>query len=108
MNGEGIYVMDADGGNVRMLTTMGNFTWAHPVWSPVPAPDGRYKVAYIDKVATDVRAVFCVNTDGTGPSTADRTCRGTNGALERELVARCDEDRRRGGHDRRPPAPTGA
>jgi len=66
-DGDGIYVMDSDGTHVEKLVAIDNFNWAHPVWSPDATADGEYKIAYTDLVGPGgPRAVFIVNTDGSG------------------------------------------
>ena len=71
IEGPGVYVIDVDGTNLRKVvaTTAGR----RPVWSPVLAPDGRFKIAYVDlprppdgTVEGDNYDLFLVNIDGTG------------------------------------------
>lgn len=62
VNGTGLYVMNRDGTGMTLIANNagGNFA---PAWSPVPAPDGRYKIAYSDYYNYDL---WVVNPDGTG------------------------------------------
>ncbi len=76
IQGAGVYVIDIDGGNLRKVvatTTAGGST--NPVWSPVAAPDGMSKIAYIDldpvgvddgTVEGDNHDLYLVNLNGTG------------------------------------------
>ncbi len=77
IQGGGVFKIDVDGTNLQnvvapvVASTGGGF--ARPVWSPVPAPDGRFKIAYADLPGEpdgtpegDHYDLFLVNIDGTG------------------------------------------
>lgn len=71
--GSGVYVINVDGTNLRKVVATTGGGPANPVWSPVPAPDGRFKIAYLDlagprdgTIEGDNNDLFVVNPDGTG------------------------------------------
>jgi len=70
VQGDGIYVMDGDGSNFRKVIGLNNGAGeAWPVWSPAPAPDGKYKIAFSDQIGVVGQLqnnLFLVNPDGTG------------------------------------------
>jgi Tol biopolymer transport system component len=74
IQGPGVYVIDVNGTNLRkVVATITGGGATQPVWSPVPAPDGRFKIAYLDQagpddgtIEGDNHEVFLVNLDGTG------------------------------------------
>jgi Tol biopolymer transport system component len=72
LQGPGIYVVNVDGSGLRKVVAK-NLVMPNIVdWSPVPAADGEYKLAFSDYATpnpngtTDTMEVFLVNLDGTG------------------------------------------
>jgi Tol biopolymer transport system component len=72
IQGSGVYVINVDGTNLRKVvaTTAGQ---GNPVWSPVQAPDGSFKIAYLDLAGPPDGTIegynndlFLINPDGTG------------------------------------------
>lgn len=57
-----LLVMNRDGTGKVSIATNVSLSYA-PAWSPVPAPDGRYKIAYTASAESDR---WVVNPDGTG------------------------------------------
>lgn len=74
IQGPGVYVVNRDGTGLRkVVATITGGGATNPVWSPVPAPDGRFKIAYLDQagpddgtIEGDNHEVWLVNLDGTG------------------------------------------
>lgn len=70
IEGLGIYVVDVDGNGLRKVIAKNTRFGARVDWSPVPAADGRYKIAFSDQVAGSAPSshndIFLVNLDGTG------------------------------------------
>jgi Tol biopolymer transport system component len=72
IQGRGVYVINLDGTGLRkVVATTGGYE--NPAWSPVPAPDGRFKIAYLDlpgppdgTIEGGNQDLFLVNPDGTG------------------------------------------
>lgn len=63
--GRGIYIINRDGSGLRLVTT--TILYSPTVsWSPVPAPDGQYKLAFHDQgLGTEPSYdLFTVNLDG--------------------------------------------
>lgn len=69
--GPGIYIINVDGSGLTLLKSGTPTAYlGAPVWSPVPAPDGRYKLLFTEEVpysggGTAVE-VMAINLDGTG------------------------------------------
>jgi Tol biopolymer transport system component len=74
--GPGIYVVNVDGSGLTLLKPGATTAYlGAPVWSPVPAPDGHYKILFVEEVPyvgggssvgdTTVE-VMVINLDGTG------------------------------------------
>lgn len=62
----GLYTINTNGTGLTLLTPTGQ-RWVGCAWSPVAAPDGRFKIAFIDyPVGSGVLDVFLINADGTG------------------------------------------
>jgi Tol biopolymer transport system component len=75
---DGIYVINRDGSGLREVVAVnaGN-GMVYPVWSPQPASDGYYKIAFSDQVAAcGANNLFVVNLDGTGLTNLTNTCSG--------------------------------
>jgi Tol biopolymer transport system component len=70
IQGDGIYVINKDGSGLRKVIALNNgASFADPVWSPAPAADGQYKIAFSDQVVPGQASqsnLFLVNLDGTG------------------------------------------
>jgi len=73
IQGSGVHVVNVDGTNLRMVVAVTDGGPANPVWSPVPAPDGSSKIAYLGlagprdgTIEGDNNDLFLVNPDGTG------------------------------------------
>ena len=74
IQGSGVYVINVNGTNLRkVVATITGGGATNPVWSPVPAPDGRFKIAYTDlagppdgSLEGNNNDIFLVNLDGTG------------------------------------------
>jgi len=67
ISGPGIYVINVDGSGLTLVTET-NADYTGPAWSPVAAPDGRFKILFVDEVVTPdglVAEVFATNLDGT-------------------------------------------
>ncbi|MHC5004763.1 MAG: TolB family protein [Planctomycetota bacterium] len=65
--GPGIYSVDADGGNLRLVVTVIDGLGADPDWSPVESPDGGYRIVFADVPSPgEDTDLFAVNPDGTG------------------------------------------
>ena len=65
--GNGLYVVPVDGSAppTRLVSTMNRMNGAE--WSPVPAPDHRYRIVWTDTVSYSNRYdVYVINDDGTG------------------------------------------
>lgn len=68
VQGPGVYVINVDGTGLRKVTSRNSSSWRTVDWSPDLAPDGRYKIAFIDVPAaapTGNPDLFLVNMDGT-------------------------------------------
>jgi Tol biopolymer transport system component len=68
---DGVFAIHTDGSGLRFVTPIHDPTPAlvDPAWSPVPAPDGRMKIAFwdtADGTPSGNWELFVVNTDGTG------------------------------------------
>jgi dipeptidyl aminopeptidase/acylaminoacyl peptidase len=74
--GDGIYVINKDGSGLRMVIGLNvGDGLSFPVWSPQPAPDGYYKIAFGDQVtACGAFNLFLVNLDGSGLTNLTPTC----------------------------------
>jgi len=72
----GIYVINKDGTGLSKVVGLNNAvgqSW--PVWSPAPAADGKWKIAFSDQVAPcSANNLFLVNLDGSGLTNLTRTC----------------------------------
>jgi hypothetical protein len=73
IQGSGVYVVNVDGTNLRKVVGTTSGGPANPVWSPVPAPDGSFKIGYLDLPGPPDGTIegynndlFLVNPDGTG------------------------------------------
>ena len=68
IQGDGIYLINKDGSGLREVIALNNGSGlAYPVWSPLPAPDGKFKIAFSDQVSGQFQNnLFLVNLDGTG------------------------------------------
>jgi Tol biopolymer transport system component len=64
----GIRIVPVAGGASRLVTTTADASLpAWPDWSPVPAPDGLHKIAYVERdLAAGSADIYLVNPDGTG------------------------------------------
>jgi len=67
----GLYTLNADGSGLRRIVTLvtqEDRLLTFPDWSPVPAPDGNFKILFTDGVpeGQGYRAVYTCNTDGSG------------------------------------------
>jgi len=67
IQGYGIYIINKDGTGLQKIASSDGFL-SDPVWSPVPLPDGQYKIAFSAPAPLDPddRDLFLVNPDGTG------------------------------------------
>jgi len=67
IDGPGIYVVNVDGtGLIRVATTATQYV-GRPVWSPVAAPDGQYRIVFEDEEeGGGGRDLYAVSPDGTG------------------------------------------
>jgi Tol biopolymer transport system component len=64
-DGTALYVVAADGSNLRKIVPGDTFSsLLDPAWSPVPAPDGEYKIAFSASIDGSGRQVHVCNTDG--------------------------------------------
>ncbi len=66
----GLYTVNHDGTGLTLLAPTGE-GWGVCAWSPVPAPDGRSKIAYMDYPSgvfgqNESTDIIVINTDGTG------------------------------------------
>jgi hypothetical protein len=68
IQGDGIYVINKDGSGLRKVIALNNgASLAYPVWSPAPAADNQWKIAFSDQVSGQLQNnLFLVNLDGTG------------------------------------------
>ena len=68
IQGDGIYVINKDGSGLRKVIALNNgASLAYPVWSPAPAADDQWKIAFSDQVSGQLQNnLFLVNLDGTG------------------------------------------
>ncbi len=68
IQGNGIYVINKDGSGLRKVIALNSGNgFGDPVWSPAPAADGKWKIAFVDDPSGSVcEDVFLVNLDGTG------------------------------------------
>lgn len=70
-DGPGIYVMSIGGGEARKVVATNTTYGSDVAWSPVPSPDGEFKLAFTDSPLEPdgtygKEEVFLVNLDGTG------------------------------------------
>lgn len=68
IQGNGIYVINRDGSGFRKVIALNNgSSFSDPAWSPAPAADGQWKIAFADPPPGQTRRdLFLVNLDGTG------------------------------------------
>lgn len=64
-DGEGLYVVNVDGTGLTKIVD-GRVGFDRAPWSPVPAADGEYKLAFHDTGAGGTFDVWVVNADGSG------------------------------------------
>jgi Tol biopolymer transport system component len=65
--GPGVYVIDVDGAGLELVTPLAREGLGGPVWSPVPTPDGVFKILFADEdPASGSFDLFVVNLDGSG------------------------------------------
>jgi Tol biopolymer transport system component len=78
IQGTGIYVINKDGTGLRKVIANRELGEGNPVWSPAPAADDQWKIAFVDLPPgqTFWHDIFLVNLDGTGlvnlTNTSDR------------------------------------
>ncbi len=66
-SGSGIYIMNKDGTGLHKVIATNQYYFNDPVWSPAPAADGKWKIAFSDQPAGQSQQdLFLVNLDGTG------------------------------------------
>lgn len=65
IQGAGIYIINKDGSGLRKVITTNDWIFNDPVWSPAPAVDGNWKIAFTDTVQ-GWHDIFVVNLDGSG------------------------------------------
>jgi Tol biopolymer transport system component len=51
---------------VELVTPLARGYLGGPVWSPVPAPDGQYRILFADEAVSGSFELFVINVDGTG------------------------------------------
>jgi Tol biopolymer transport system component len=67
IQGSGIYIINKDGSGLRKVIATNDYFFNDPVWSPVLAADGNYKIAFADNTpALGCHDLYLVNLDGTG------------------------------------------
>ncbi len=66
IQGNGIYIVNKDGSDLRKVVGTNSY-YLQPAWSPVPAADLQYKIAFSDSIpGRQDNDLFLVNPDGTG------------------------------------------
>jgi len=65
-SGPGIYLVNVDGTGLEFVFPLASLLNGGPSVSPVPAPDGSYKVLFADDTPDGFTDLFIVNMDGSG------------------------------------------
>jgi Tol biopolymer transport system component len=65
-SGPGIYLVNADGSGLEFVFPLASLLNGGPTVSPVPSPDGSYKILFADNTPDGYTDLFLVNLDGTG------------------------------------------
>jgi len=65
IQGDGLYIINKDGSGLRKVIATNDRYFSDPVWSPAPAADGQWKIAFTDTVQ-GWHDIFVVNLDGSG------------------------------------------
>ena len=74
IQGDGVYIINREGTGLRKVVALNAAAsdFDGPAWSPVPAPDGRFKIAYSDRARKpdgtleEDTDLFLVDVDGSG------------------------------------------
>jgi len=67
IQGAGIYIISKNGSGLRKVIATNEGYFNEPVWSPAPAPDGNWKIAFADRLPGEFwHDIYLVSIDGTG------------------------------------------